>query len=127
MKLITLESALAMLRAATGPSEELRHTVELAFFDRDDYPKVGTLVSSACGDVGALDACVELAQYLMPGANWFLARGVTRIDEPLYGARILRGQEPIGEGESNYLPIAFLIAILSALSAKAGGAGRKAS
>jgi hypothetical protein len=121
MKSISLQHALDLLRAATGPSAELQRMIPLAFADRDDYPTVGTLVSNACGDCWPVDACIELVGYLLPDTDWFLARGKTRPDEPLFGARILdEDAQPIGEGESDSLPIAFLIAIFSALSAKVG-------
>jgi hypothetical protein len=119
MKSITLEHALAMLRAAPGPSPELQRAIPLAFFDRADYPKVGTLVSNACGENWPIDACIELVGYLLPDAYWIAGKGKVRPDEPMFGARILEGETPIGEGESDHLPIAFLIAIFSALVAKA--------
>lgn len=123
IKPITLESALAMLRAATGPSEELQRTIPLAFFDREDYPTVGTLVSNACGNCWPIDACIELVGRLLPDAYWIIGKGKVRPDEPLFGAAVLYDGNadlplPLGEGESNNLPIAFLIAILSALAAK---------
>lgn len=123
MKPIPLQHALDLLRSATGPSEALQRTIPWALADRADYStKVEGLVWDACGgDVGAIDACIELAAFLLPGANWLVAKGRLRLEEPPFGARILDGEIPIGEGESDSLPIAFLIAILSALIAK----GRK--
>lgn len=120
-KSISLEEALAMHEAGTGPSEELQRRVPLAFIDRDDYQALRTIVSNACGESSPLDACFVLLPYLLPEANWIVAKGKTRPDdpdEPPFGVCIFYEDNvefPIGEGESDNLALAFLRAIFRAL------------
>lgn len=66
----------------------------------------------------SVDACIALAERVLPGMNRIIGKGRTRPDEPLYGAQILDGEKPIGEGESEHSEaLALLASILSALLA----------
>ncbi|MFC0809087.1 hypothetical protein ACFHWW_27215 [Ensifer sp. P24N7] len=63
-----------------------------------------------------IDEAIALADRLLPGVWYLMARGKMRAHEPLYGARLMFGDEVIGEGESDHSQaLAICIAIIDAL------------
>lgn len=65
---------------------------------------------------------VNDALTLIPdGLFWIIAKGVTRQDEPLYGAQLLMGSIVVAEGETDASPAAALcIAVLRWLARQSG-------
>lgn len=114
----TLRSILVRLEAATGPDRELDFDVWHAVIQPEGYSlsRTGTPAITAF-----IDAAVALLDRTIPGAWYVLARGKTRADEPLYGARIMFGADTsLGDGEHDTeQAIALCTALVKALIARA--------
>lgn len=64
----------------------------------------------------SIDHATRLVDRAFPGIWWFLARGRVQLDEPLYGAQLMFGQEVLGKGEHHInQAMALCIALISTL------------
>lgn len=141
---MTLPELIEALEKATGPSRELdaqiAAVVEPYRFDAPgftperpipefDLDKSEGAIRFRKGGImdlrffppvtGSADEALALAERLIPGAWYHLAKGKTRVEEPLYGAALMFGDEPIGLGEHDASQaIAICIASLKALQAR---------
>lgn len=121
---MNLSEIIEALEKAEGPSRDIDADIAIAtgkVASRDywsiDYLKAG-IVSEYTASV---DAALALAERLIPGVWYHIAKGKTRVDEPLYGAAMMLGDEPIGQGEhETSQAIAIVLATLKAIQAKAG-------
>ncbi|WP_104662804.1 hypothetical protein [Ensifer adhaerens] len=113
-----LDELISRLEKATGPDARLDTDIMIAlgqWTHRDwwsfDYQK-----HTPANLTSSLDAAIALADKVLPGAWYHVAKGKTRTDEPLYGAALMFFEEPIGQGETDASAAAALcVAILKAL------------
>jgi len=109
------------LEKATGPDARLDTDIMIAlgqWTERDwwsfDYQK-----HTPANLTSSVDAALALAERQFPGVWYHAAKGKTRADEPLYGAALMFGADPIGQGESDgSTAIAVCIAVLKAKQAQ---------
>jgi hypothetical protein len=118
---MTASSLLSRPEALTGPSREVDAEIALATgWARGTMPNGEQYWRNPAMQIcpqpprytESLDAAVAL---VADDLYWLIAKGVTRPDEPMYGAQILAGTDVIAEAEHNANPaIALVIAILRA-------------
>lgn len=79
-----------------------------------------------CSLTTSIDLSIALVDQAIPGANYLIARGKTRAAEPQFGCQLLFSHDHVlGEGEHDVHPaLAILAALLRALLAQSGEAGR---
>lgn len=88
MTLETLRSLQTRIREATGHDRELDRAITTLFYSFAKPPIPFTTYPDGLG------ACVALIEHLWPGHFWYVARGKTRPDEPMYAASL---HDPIAD------------------------------
>src|SRR5258705_13336342 len=119
-----MTALLSRLQSAIGPSRELDAEIALANewtherLPTDSRPwwrKPGARFTEQCLEPPRYTESIDAALTLRPkGSYWIVGEGMTRPNESLYGAQIMRANmrevELLGEGESDVTPaIALLI------------------
>ncbi|RVK75455.1 hypothetical protein CN154_15240 [Sinorhizobium meliloti] len=136
---MNLQHLMQRLRTATGSTRRIDAELACYFVFKDLRPaepndfdgKYGYSAGNIKVEHGFLQAdpytshvddAIALADRLLPGVWYHLARGKLRAEEPLYGARLMFGDEVIGEGESDHRQaMAICIAIVDALQRQETG------
>lgn len=134
-----ITSLIEKLEGAEGPSQELSarviHSVRVPDGSVEQskinsrwcvYDKNGRLLENSSRNgwwresgwevTESLDAALALAERLLPGVWWIAGRGKLRASEAEYGAQLMFGEEPIGQGEGATAGLALCAAILRAQS-----------
>ena len=132
-----LAALIARVEAASGPDREID-----ADLIRTLVPgsTVGTYITDDSGDIvfhaealgirnkwpapaytGSVDPALDLAEHVLPGVWYVLAKGRLSVNEPLYGCELLFGaDEQLAIADGPNQPLAIVKALLKALQARAG-------
>lgn len=124
----------ARIKALTGPDPSLDYAIykELLPFSREEHlaayasdPDAYWYWMTHRAYTGSLDEAICLAERVIPGVWWQIAKGRLSAAEPLYGAHLLFGpEEIIGEGEGPTAAIAVLLALFDAPRHPRGSASK---
>ena len=108
----------ALLAPADAWVEQSRFNGAWCVYERREKPRLwgeyNPLKSAPV--TTSIDAALALAERVLPGVWWIAGRGKLRASEAEYGAQLMFGEKPIGQGEGSTAALSLCAAILRAQS-----------
>lgn len=124
---MSFDDIIQRLATVKGPDREIDTDIAIAFnhlVERDwwsmDYLKAGLVPAFT----SSVDAAIALLERELPDHGRIAGKGRCSEDEPLFGCAIFAtaahkdDDEPIGVGEHNCEPMAYVMALLCAVQSK---------